>query len=1492
MATAREFVDWIRRTQYLMDVTLPPEHAEGARNIRDTLNRTLKLLSEDLYSKHTHFALELVQNADDNSYPEERVPEIAFTIDPGRLDIDNNESGFSPENVRALCDAGKSTKSRHEGYIGEKGIGFKSVFAVSQRPEIHSNGFHFRFDVSEDNPLGYVVPEWIDGCTDRPGTRIVLPAKSGQNFSAAVFAEITPTLLLFLRKLRRLRLVDNQGATEQIAERQDDRPYVTLAQTKSVRGKAAGKQASRYLLVRHEFSTTSVTDDKRPKSVHTQVDLAFKIDTRGAAIASETQPVFAFLPIRDFGFTFLVQGDFLLSSSREDIHRERPWNILIRDHIATAFIAALPRFRESASLARSFLAYVPDPDTMTDGFFRVAAQEISDRLKDCECVLGGSGTWRKPNQILFADRTFRELFTPDIVWTDLGLEYASDDLSPPLKSVALRLGATEARFGHLLRLAGSDRLGEHSAEWFTRFYRYLGPLLQADARAQQTRALALIRLHGGKLTTVAQGPVFFPLTRKRQYGFEGELSLVDEEVLTGSDSEVQEIQECLRTLGVKEASPASLIRNHLLPRHANADWKESNFTALTGHVRYIKDHLDAFLSGAAAAGQTRDQALEQLRTGLRIRTLKEADGSVYFGRPRTLYLSDAYSPEVRLQAMLEDGTDPIKFVSTLYVSEATRSATSAAPSDEAVAQWRAFFYAIGVNRIPTVSATDSFGSDYVAGPELVKLLNTPDTVRAGITLVDRNWSSYYHDYATCRIYPRLSTFSSMLREVLAPTVRGKSARLCETYLDTEHIRAVFGRSVPYLDVSISDTQFMEASGITHHVDMTACFKRLDQLRAAQRVSTQEVRSVYRALENFGRRMEATIRAGFTDEPRIFVPSNRSWHTTETVVWDLHGELLDELYPPLRNPYAEHRTFFCETLSVALHPSEDSLISALESIPQRIANAERRQHEAHHIYRRLSVALYEHAQVDSSEEHPQWLQRLKAEQLFLDHVGRLVGADEDLFINDDPGLADAFRSHVQISFLELDRSRLSTIEPLLRACAIPRLSVAVRYELHAVSQPLPNEDLSQRIQARHEAVMRLVFHRAHRIFEQAKEDGRWGALSRLIVAQVTTLSVTATLLSYSVTLPSDIFQHEGTIYVQLGARSARDKICLVLCTFLGLRNDWADSIYRILFAATDEEIEDFLQIRGAEAIPPDELELPPALPSAQFERNVNTEESVDSVSSESWSEMDVPPPTSTHRTQRPSTEAHPSLESAVLGRHDTGRLAGASEGKIDSVEIHRASVRLNTSSTLPPRAREPSGRLLSYAEPHLAEAATGAGSATDESAERRRISDAAVAFVLERERAEGHQVREMDFANEGFDILRTVPGEADEYIEVKGVTGRWTEIGIALTPPELRHAERYRSLYFLFVVEFATDPARRTLYRIRDPFGKTQQFRFDSGWKGVSTTLDIAEPAVGMRIDLPSGSALIQSVERRGLFFSLTVETAAGTQLTTLYVPGKMRLHRE
>jgi hypothetical protein len=72
-----------------------------------------------------------VQNADDNIYPENVEPTLTFILQESGIIVLNNEQGFSAKNIRALCDVGNSTKKgSNVGYIGQKGIGFKSVFRV------------------------------------------------------------------------------------------------------------------------------------------------------------------------------------------------------------------------------------------------------------------------------------------------------------------------------------------------------------------------------------------------------------------------------------------------------------------------------------------------------------------------------------------------------------------------------------------------------------------------------------------------------------------------------------------------------------------------------------------------------------------------------------------------------------------------------------------------------------------------------------------------------------------------------------------------------------------------------------------------------------------------------------------------------------------------------------------------------------------------------------------------------------------------------------------------------------------------------------------------------------------------------------------------------------------------------------------------------------------------------------------------------------------
>ena len=162
-------IESIRSEDFGIGLQLEGRQKEVAHKQRQREGRGLQRLSKELYSKDTHFVLELIQNADDNSYNESllstgpvSVPALKFIIGPSSVTVLNNEVGFSERNIHAICDVGRSTKGAHQsGYIGQKGIGFKSVFRITDTPEIHSSGYHIRFDAKCD-AIGYILPHWIE----------------------------------------------------------------------------------------------------------------------------------------------------------------------------------------------------------------------------------------------------------------------------------------------------------------------------------------------------------------------------------------------------------------------------------------------------------------------------------------------------------------------------------------------------------------------------------------------------------------------------------------------------------------------------------------------------------------------------------------------------------------------------------------------------------------------------------------------------------------------------------------------------------------------------------------------------------------------------------------------------------------------------------------------------------------------------------------------------------------------------------------------------------------------------------------------------------------------------------------------------------------------------------------------------------------------------------------------------------------------------------
>ena len=86
-----------------------------------------------------HWILEFLQNAEDAE-----APEFAIYLESNCIRIYNNGKPFTETDFDSICDV-NSRKSPSMGLRGYLGIGFKSIFRVTDQVNISSGDFHFSF---------------------------------------------------------------------------------------------------------------------------------------------------------------------------------------------------------------------------------------------------------------------------------------------------------------------------------------------------------------------------------------------------------------------------------------------------------------------------------------------------------------------------------------------------------------------------------------------------------------------------------------------------------------------------------------------------------------------------------------------------------------------------------------------------------------------------------------------------------------------------------------------------------------------------------------------------------------------------------------------------------------------------------------------------------------------------------------------------------------------------------------------------------------------------------------------------------------------------------------------------------------------------------------------------------------------------------------------------------------------------------------------------
>lgn len=118
------------------------------------------------------FIFEIIQNADDCSYADNTVPEICITTtDSDSIEIFYNETGMLYSDIISLTTIGESNKQNriNRRLIGEKGIGFKTIFSMCSHVDVYSGPF--QFSLQSDS----FCPTWLETASETVhGTKLTL----------------------------------------------------------------------------------------------------------------------------------------------------------------------------------------------------------------------------------------------------------------------------------------------------------------------------------------------------------------------------------------------------------------------------------------------------------------------------------------------------------------------------------------------------------------------------------------------------------------------------------------------------------------------------------------------------------------------------------------------------------------------------------------------------------------------------------------------------------------------------------------------------------------------------------------------------------------------------------------------------------------------------------------------------------------------------------------------------------------------------------------------------------------------------------------------------------------------------------------------------------------------------------------------------------------------------------------------------------------------
>ncbi|MBF0238129.1 MAG: hypothetical protein HQM12_10510 [SAR324 cluster bacterium] len=329
----------------------------------------------DIYSTRTHFIYELVQNAEDalSRRRDNSHGYIHFDLHEDRLLVRHNGEPFVEKDILGICGIGEGSKIDDYTQIGKFGIGFKSVYAYTFFPQIHSRETHFEisrfvepFELNTNEspfmqadetcivlPFDFTkpIPEWA--------FRDLITQEQAVNEIGDALRNLGARSLLFMKQITEIKWTLSDGTTGhfilKIEKEKQSHRLVTLND---------GANVETWIVFR---KTESLPDGKDNHNI--TVEVAFLIEDGKIRCAQNTELVVYFPTEKQTGLGFLIHAPFKTTKARDNIKSDDLANKRMIE-IAAQLVADNLEYLCKMNLldVQSYLTFPLKPPT--DGFFR------------------------------------------------------------------------------------------------------------------------------------------------------------------------------------------------------------------------------------------------------------------------------------------------------------------------------------------------------------------------------------------------------------------------------------------------------------------------------------------------------------------------------------------------------------------------------------------------------------------------------------------------------------------------------------------------------------------------------------------------------------------------------------------------------------------------------------------------------------------------------------------------------------------------------------------------------------------------------------------------------------------------------------------------------------------------------------------------------------------------------------------------------------------